>query len=555
MARNTDFTGIQFRVLNTRKGPAVRANRAQCDKAAYSRRMQAVILATQLLTTLETEVSSLIVENGRLRGVVTRDGSQILAKSVVLTPGTYLKGRIHIGNTSRPGGRDDSDAADPLSQRLHEYGFRLQRLKTGTPPRIDKNTVDYSVMTEQPGTVPPPFFSWKARKESEMFHVEHSPSDLEPWPLGSSQYPCYLTHTNRLTHQIVADNLARSSLYGGYIEGRGVRYCPSLEDKVVKFPDKDEHHVFIEPEGRHTDLVYPNGISNSLPEDVQIQLVHSIRGLEHARIVRYAYAIEYDFIDPTQLSANLESKLVAGLFMAGQVNGTTGYEEAAAQGFVAGVNAARKVMGDPPLVIRRNEAYIGILIDDLVTKGTDEPYRMFTSRAEHRLTLRQDNARFRLLEQARQIGIVDPSVIAETQRYAAEVEAEIMRLEKTHAGSHSLCGILRRPGVSYGDLPDRNTTLAPEVIEQVEIRVKYDGYIRREDSQVSRLRDLDSRGIPAEMDYWSVASLKYEAREKLSRVRPTNLGQASRIPGVSPSDIAILSVVLKSMASGPRVAD
>jgi len=519
----------------------------------------------------------------------------------------------------RPGGRDDAPPAAELSCSLQELGFSLRRLKTGTPPRLLAASLDYSRMQAQEGERPPPFFSWAARRHSETFHVEHPPveappegaphdycplnlhgpaSGRQPQPAqalpellpddelpGRRQLPCYMTHTTPHTHAIIRDNLERSALYGGAISGTGVRYCPSIEDKVVKFHDKQSHHVFIEPEGWHGDLVYPNGISNSLPREVQLELVHSIPGLEKALFAKWAYAIEYDAIDPTQLYHSLESKPLPGLYCAGQVNGTTGYEEAAAQGFMAGVNAARQTRGEPPLVLERDEAYIAVLIDDLVTKGTDEPYRMFTSRAEHRLLLRQDNANLRMLPHAKTLGIVSDVFLQHTQLIASQVATELARLQATRWEGISLEELLRRPGVTYADLPsckaqsekphsegvrngsgepfsgtalptsrqgppsadgaDTHLDLRPESVRQVEIQVKYGGYIARERRAVERARSQGAVPIPPEVDYWSITALRYETREKLSRIRPRNLQQASRIPGVTPADVAILSVMLK----------
>lgn len=557
MARNTDYTGIQFRVLNTKKGPAVQANRAQCDKAAYSRRMQAVFQTQSNLTIIEDIATSIETKAGAICAIQTAKGRRLSCKAVVVTAGTFLRGMIHIGEKAFPGGRNGEPAAEAFSAALINLGVTLGRLKTGTPPRLLYNTINYSATEIQPGLYPPPFFSWVASEEWRMFHVEHPeqplerlfhvehPTDLKPWFPGSGQIPCHLSHTTAKTHAIIREHLDESALYGGMISGTGVRYCPSIEDKIVKFASKESHHVFLEPEGRDSTEIYPNGTSNSLPEDVQRELIHSIPGLERAEFTKWAYAIEYDFIDPTQLSPALELKSVSGLFFAGQVNGTTGYEEAAGQGFVAGVNAARKVLGQLALILSRAEAYIGVMIDDLVTKGTTEPYRMFTSRAENRLMLRQGNAIFRLLPKAREIGVLPPTTIAMFANRSAEISSTINMLSTTYADGCTLEQWLRRPDKAFHDLPGVRQDLDQRVVQEVEVAVKYAGYIAREQNYVARMSKMEAQRIPDWIDYDKIRSLRYEAREKLKQIRPVTLAQASHISGVNPSDIALLSVIIK----------
>jgi tRNA uridine 5-carboxymethylaminomethyl modification enzyme len=582
-ARNTDYTGIQFRTLNTRKGPAVQAFRAQCDKNLYPVRMQIVLAQQKNLEILEAVVSSIWIENGRLRGVILESGEKIAGKTVVLTSGTFMRGRIMIGQTVVHEGRWGERSVDSISASLKNLGFELGRMKTGTPPRLHKDSIDYSSMAIQSGDEPPPFFSRKARKESQPSENDGDNTvprgteegdlglsdfqtcdlrlpaagqsstwniaEFDRWSLvsaGRPQIPCWLTHTNEKTHQIIADNLKKSSLYGGLVEGTGVRYCPSIEDKIVKFPQRTSHHVFVEPEGRDNVRIYPNGTSNSLPEEIQLDMIHSIPGLEKAAFIRPGYAIEYDYAPPTQLFHTLETKTVENLFFAGQINGTTGYEEAAGQGFVAGINAARKALGLRHFILDRSEAYIGVLIDDLVTKGTDEPYRMFTSRAEHRLTLRQDNVYFRLHDRAQEIGIVSAENLAETKVLQTQIDREMVRLGKTFSAGASLAQILCRPGNTYRTLPAADLSLPDAVIQQVEINLKYTGYIEREVRRIETFRQLERWRIPAGLNYDDITALRFESREKLKKIRPENLGQASRISGVNPTDISILSVWLKN---------
>ena len=561
IARNADYTGIQFRILNLRKGPAVQSNRIQCDKSMYSLRMIEIIEDCNNISILESSVINLWIEHGNLKGIITEDNSKIASKTVVLALGTFLNGVIYIGSKSVIGGRRDESIARGLSDNLKKLGFNIKRFKTGTPPRIHKNSINYDIMSIQPGVEPACLVSYAGRIDynlwskshislkneviKELFHVEQISTNMRPWVPGTSQIPCYLTHTTDQTHALVKNNIKLSSLYGGCISGTGVRYCPSIEDKIVKFPNNKNHHVFIEPEGRDSLEIYPNGLSNSLPENIQEAMIRSIPGLEKCQILQYGYAIEYDYSDPTQLTDVLESKQIANLFFAGQINGTTGYEEAAAQGLMAGINAANKVLGKEPVRISRSEGYIGVLIDDLVTKGVDEPYRMFTSRAEHRLLLRQDNAGFRMLDHARTAGICNDKELETREQYLKLIDEEKKRLESVFVASTSLSQMLKNPDKSYDKLPGHNPRLPDDVKKQVEIQLKYEGYITRELEQIQRHSQIDHIRIPAWIDYRAVKALRYESNQKLQKIRPRTLGQASRIPGVNPADIAILDILIR----------
>ena len=556
MAKATDMTGLQFRMLNMKKGPSVRAPRAQCDKKAYQFRLKWVCERQENLDVKQGQTAKLLHRYGEVYGVETTLEVQYHGATVVVTTGTFLRGLMHIGTNQQSGGRAGEAAAMSLSGSLKELGIELGRLKTGTPPRLLKRSIDFSATQEQPGDEPVPYFSyWK----DDLFHVEHSsPGSYPPESILSTlngQLPCFITYTTDQTAKIIRENLHLSPMYSGVIEGVGPRYCPSIEDKIVKFPDKERQQIFLEPEGIATDEIYVNGFSTCLPYAVQVEMVKTITGCENAEIMRPAYAVEYDFALPTQLLPSLESKLCRNLFLAGQINGTSGYEEAGAQGLMAGINAVRRVQNKEPVVLRRDQAYIGVLIDDLVTKGTVEPYRMFTSRAEYRLLLRQDNADMRLSQIGYDIGLLGARNSQKFKAKAEAIESELVRLNKTRNGSESLAQLLRRPEVAYADLPNRNPDLPPEVIEQVEIELKYAGYIDRQAAEIAKLKSFEEKPIPAWLNYSDIPGLRTEARVKLEKIRPTTLGQATRISGVNPADVSLVMVWIKRGPKAQGVTD
>ncbi|MEO5658156.1 MAG: tRNA uridine-5-carboxymethylaminomethyl(34) synthesis enzyme MnmG [Nitrospiria bacterium] len=546
MARTIDATGIQFRMLNTSKGPAVRALRAQADRVAYRLSMQATLANEPNLTIVPELVERIVAGDGRAEGVITREGTCYRAKAVIVTTGTFLRGLIHVGLTSFSAGRAGEPSAEGLSVSLEALGFTLGRLKTGTPPRLDGRTIDFSQTTPQYGDAPPRPFSYRTER------------------ITRPQVPCFLTYTGAETHRIIGDNLDRSPLFTGVICGVGPRYCPSIEDKIHRFSDKERHQVFLEPDGLDTPIYYPNGISTSLPVDVQERFVRTIPGLERVEFIKPGYAIEYDFVPPTQLWPTLETKRLPGLYHAGQINGTSGYEEAAAQGLMAGINAALAIRGAESVVLQRSEAYIGVLIDDLVTKGTNEPYRMFTSRAEHRLLLRHDNADLRLMDLGARLGLIDAETHRRLEARREGMAAAAATLRRCRVGERrpgvaadtTLAQWLKRTEVSFADLAGwpEAALIDPAIAEQVELEIKYEGYIKRQEQQVGRFRQLEDKKIPSQFGYERVVGLSREVVEKLAAVAPRSLGQASRISGVTPAALSLLLVALERDRRGGSAA-
>lgn len=555
MGINTDLTGIQFRMLNTKKGPSVWAPRAQSDKKAYQFRLKWICERQPILDCKQGLTTSILHRDGEVYGVETALEVQFHSKTVVITTGTFLRGLMHIGSNQTSGGRAGESAATGLSASLASIGLELGRLKTGTPPRLIKNSIDFTKMEEQPGDDPIPYFSyWK----EDVFHVEQTLRSTAPLPKfppdsvlekNGGPLSCHITYTTDRTAEMIRANLHKSPMYSGVIEGVGPRYCPSIEDKIVRFSDKERHQIFLEPEGIQTDEYYVNGFSTCLPFEVQVELVRTIIGCEQAEILRPAYAVEYDFAFPTQLGLSLETKCCRNLFLAGQINGTSGYEEAGAQGLIAGINAARRSQDREPIILRRDQAYIGVLIDDLITKGTSEPYRMFTSRAEYRLLLRQDNADLRLSEIGADAGLLPERRAQRVREKQRLIQNELLRLDSMRIGSNSLSQLLKRPEITYRQLEGHDPTFSDEVAQQVEIMIKYAGYIDRQRDEIQRFRSLEDKQIPVGFDYQAIPSMRTESRQKLSKFRPETLGQASRISGISSSDISLILVHLKRVGT------
>ena len=541
MGINTDATAIQVRMLNASKGPSVRGPRAQCDKKAYQFRMKYALEQQAHLDLKQGQISELIVESGEVCGIVTNLGVRYNTKKTVITTGTFLKALMHVGDRNVAGGRM-GDGSSGFSDELKRLGFQVERLKTGTPPRLNKRSIDFTKMEPQHGDNPPPNFSYMVdtidKTSDQIFTLNHWKDGL----FHVEQIPCWVTHTTAITAQIIRKNLHRSPLYSGVIQGVGPRYCPSIEDKTVKFPEKEGHQIFLEPEGRHTNEYYVNGCSTSLPFDVQVEMIRSIPGLGAAEFLRPGYAVEYDYCPPTQLWPSLETKQVRGLYFAGQLNGTSGYEEAAGQGLLAGINAALASRGADPWKLGRHESYIGVMVDDLVTKGTREPYRMFTSRAEYRLLLRQDNADLRLTERGGELGLASAERVRRVREKRAQIENCRAGLASTRREGKTLEEWLRRPEITWDDLPEAFQRVPGEVAESVEADIKYSGYITRDLERIGTMKEMESREIPEGFNYEKVLGIKKEARQKLSEIRPRTFGQAARIAGVNPSDISALAV-------------